>query len=180
MMLQQSRYDANISQEELASRLNRSRGTIQNWEKGTTIPDLFDIAEWFTALELSPIPYYLEYIYPNDFRNIKHSDPDEKIEAAFNKLLTNVTIEQKRALLYIAYASHGSDPNSVLQMVLADMHLPMAVRVSVAQMIVDNYEMCEGLGTLSDTEHILPDIENLKNAVKSGKDAAIRNKKSYT
>lgn len=178
-ILSNARYNSNVSQEEMAMSLGVSKNTIYNFEKGTSTPNIAQFMNWFKTLGLNPTSYILQYFNPNEFENIEASDSDEKIEKALDLLIHELTIEQKRGLLYWWYGSHNSDPNSVLQLILADLHTPLANRVNIARTIIDNFEMCEKLGTLVGTEHIMPDMSNLRDAARSAKTAVMDGKDGY-
>ena len=55
----------------------------------------------------------------------------------------------------------------------------MHSRVTVARAILENYEMEAAQGNLVATDHIAPDLDRLRAAVESGKDAAQEGKIGY-
>ncbi len=121
-MFYMSRCKANKSQEWMALELGVSRKTIQNWESGASIPSFFDSLEWFHVLNINPFPYFLEFVYPDTVKGVKPEDSDDRIEDAFDSLIGNLSVQDKRALLYLYYGEHGSSPYSVLQLMLAHLH----------------------------------------------------------
>ena len=83
----QSRADAKKSQEYMALSLGVSKKTIQNWEKGTSSPDLFQGCEWFRVLGLNPMPYYLAFLYPDTFGTPQAFDNEDAVEKALILLI---------------------------------------------------------------------------------------------
>lgn len=102
-----------------------------------------------------------------------------KIEQALEALLKKAPMKWKRALLYLFYGSHGSSPNSVIQLMLAHLHLPMHSRVGQAGLILQNYEMAELMGELVQPNNILPDIEVLRESIQKGKNAVVSGQNGY-
>ena len=64
-------------------------------------------------------------------------------------------------------------------MITAHNHIPIRARVNVAQMIYDTYQIEKAQGNLVGTDHIMPDEENLLEAIKKGKQSAIDGKNGY-
>lgn len=135
-----SRADAKVSQEYLAMELGVSKKTIQNWEKGVSSPTFFQGNEWFRALGLNPMPYYLEYVYP-DSEGISSQDDDERIAGLLLRIVADLPTVAQRQLLYLLYADHGSTPVGMLQMITAHLQTPLRERLSHAMMIAHDYNI---------------------------------------
>lgn len=174
----ESRHDRGVSQEYMAAELGVSRKTIQNWESGISFPNSFQVSEWFRVIGLSKTPY--EYKYLNsEIRNNPNLTDEEKLELSFDNIMKELTIVQKRDILYLLTGTYQGDPHSLLQLFVAHAHLPMAYRFSIANQICETYKLCEHANMLRDTDYILPDIECLEKAIQAGRDAAIRGEDSY-
>ena len=175
-----SRTESGKTQEYMANCLGVSKKTIQNWENGVTSPDLFMGSEWFKALGINPIPYYLAFIYPDMFDSLTPEDDDEEIEKALMALIKQSTNMEKRELLYLMAGNHGSSWYSLLQMFTAHCHTSMKSRVNIARNILDSYEMEYETGDLVCTDNIMPDLSILSNAVEAGKQSVINGLDGYT
>lgn len=171
---------AGKTQEFMAAGLGVSKRTIQNWENGSTSPDLFTGSEWFRVLGLNPFPYYLSYLFPDMFGEISPEDDDDVIEQALIDLVKNSTMTEKRELLYLMAGRHGSSWYSLLQMFTAHCHTSMHSRVNAARLILDNYEMDVQRGSIVCPDNIRPDVQMLHNAVEEGKRAVINSQSGYT
>lgn len=176
----ESRIHARKSQEWMAFELGKTRRTVQNWESGRSAPDLFETLEWFRAINTNPFPYFLKLLYPDSIKDLSPASSDEKIEEAFNDLTHNLSVADKRALLYLYGGNHGSSPYSVIQLMLAHLHSPIISRISNAIMITGSYELNKQLGTLICKDNIQPDIDNLSEAIKKAEYAAIHHAEGYT
>lgn len=174
-----ARLTAGKSQEYMALELGVAKKTIQNWEKGLSSPSFFQSLEWFRVLNTNPFPYYMSMFYPDKLSGIKPSDPDEKIEEAFNSLIQNISTNDKRALLYLYYGNHGSDPHSVIQLLLAHLHLPMSLRINDACNVDTNYKMAKELNLLVCPDNIQPDLSNFKRSTIMALEACKDNRDSY-
>lgn len=175
-----SRADAGISQEALAFELGVSRKTIQNWEKGTTAPSLFQGTEWFRVLGLNPMPYYLAYVFPDEAEGIKASDSDERINEALLSCVTALPEKAKRQLLYLLIGEHGSSSAAVINLLNAYLQLPMLDRYKQAASIASCYEVEEELGRLVCPNNVQPDMKKLNEALELGKKAAVSGKIGYS
>ena len=176
----QSRADADKSQEFMALSLGVSKKTVQNWEKGISAPDLFQGSEWFRILGINPLPYYLAFLYPDLFGDISPDKPDEDLDLALHHLIDQATPMEKRQLLFLMAGKHGSSWYALLQMFTAHCHTSMQCRVATARIVLDNYEMQQGTGELVCTENVPPNLDVLRNAIESGKTAALQKRSGYT
>lgn len=175
-----SRVASGKTQEYMAKGLGVSRKTIQNWENGVTVPDLFMGSEWFRVLGINPLPYYLSFLFPDLFADISPKDSDDDIERALVHLIKQSTAIEKRELLYLMAGRHGSSWYSLLQMFTAYCHTSMKSRVGVARNILDNFEIEKATGQLVCKTNVMPDIEMLHNAVEEGKRAVMAGNTGYT
>ena len=173
-----ARLNSNKSQEYMAEALNVSKRTIQNWESGETCPSFFQSIEWFKVLNINPFPYYFKIIYPQKM-DVNPNDNDEKIEEAFYTLMQNISIEDKRALLYLYYGKHGSSPHSIIQLLLAHLHLPMSFRINDACNINTNYKLAKELNILVCPENIQPDLTDFRKSIYKAVDACKNNMDRY-
>lgn len=173
-----SRNEAGISQEKLAMELGVAKRTIQNWEKGVTSPTVDQAIRYFKILNIQPLPYILEYLYPT-LENIKATDEDEKIREAMIELMKALPAVEVRELFYLLYGNHGSSPTGILQMVTAHLQSPMRDRLSHGSMILQDYEIAKVKGELTNEKHIQPDTILLRNAIEKGQDAVTKNKNAY-
>ena len=174
-----SRAASNKSQEYMANYIGVARKTIQNWESGVSAPNFVQGTQWFEALGINPLPYFLQYIYPETMAGIKASDSDEKIEAALQQVIADLPIEGKRQLLYLFFGKHGSSPNAALNLLTAHLQVPIKDRIIQATSVIENYEIERDLGNLVCPEHIQPDVDKIRNAINGAKNAVRDNKESY-
>lgn len=178
-MWQKSRTDAGKSQEFIAKALGVSKSTVQNWEQGLSCPNQRQGFEWFKALGLPPMPYYLSLLYP-EFESDLSVMNDEQVDAALLALMKDLPTEVKKKILYIALGNHGSSPLGVLELMVAHLQLPLQARVSSAVALRTNYEVAEACHALVGTDEITPNIEVIEKAYAAAKKAVKERKTSYT
>lgn len=176
--LRESRGRTNRSQEFMALELGVARKTIQNWEKGSSEPTIEQAIQWFRVLGISPLPYLFQIVFP-DMERISSSDEEAKLRRSLEDMIDELPMEAVRQLLYLFYGDHGSSPRAVLNMLTAHLQTPMASRVSQGSVILKNYEMAVRRNELSDSGHIQPNTELLKEAINRGMDAAVNNDGAY-
>lgn len=174
-----ARCKADKSQEYMAMELGVAKKTVQNWEKGISSPSFFQSLEWFRALGINPMPYYVSLIYPSASVDVDSGTDDEEIDKAFDEMMKNIPRSGKRALLFLFYGKHGSSPNAIMNMMLAHLHTPMQSRTLHARLISETYEMDEKLGNIVCPDNIRPNITALNKAIDSAKNATINKQNSY-
>ena len=175
-----ARISAGKSQEFMAIELGIAKKTVQNWEKGISSPSFFQSLEWFRVLNTNPFPYYMSMMYPKEFNHIKRANTDEEIDEAFDTLIKQISIEDKRALLYIYYGSHGGDPHTVINLMLAHLHTPLQARITQAMLISFIYEMQEEIGNLICKDDIMPNMNELKDSLMRARVAALQKSYGYS
>lgn len=169
-----SRAKSGRSQEYMSLSIGVSKRTIQNWERGISSPNLLQGIEWFRVLNLNPLHYFMEFLYPDAFDD---DADDDKTEQALIDLIKQCSALEKKQLLYLITGDHGSTWHSLLQMVTAHCHTTMQSRVSAARIIAENFEIEEQTGQLVCKEDVMPNIDYLKCAINKGKLCA-KNKQS--
>jgi len=88
--LQALRKEKNITQEELAEKLNVSRQAVSKWESGQTMPDIENIIELSNIFSV-PIDSLLK----DDFEQCAHKNTEKEIGNSTNKtklLITGLTV----------------------------------------------------------------------------------------
>lgn len=176
--LRETRMLKAFSQERIALEMGITRKTVQNWEKGSSAPTIQQAIEWFRILELSPLPYLFQYVYPH-LEKISSSDDDKKIRDALLTLLAELPPEGIRQLLYLFYGDHGSSPRAVLNLMTAHLQTPMKDRVIASHVILKNYEMSGKMNQDASMKHVHPDVELIREAMSKGEDAAVNKRDTY-
>lgn len=176
--LRTTRYQSGKSQEYMALELGVTRRTIMNWENGISEPSVSQTIAWFKLVHKSPIPYLLQITYP-ELDHISYKDTDAKILASLIQIINDLPKEGIRQLMYLFFGNHGSSPRAVLQMINAHLQTPMKDRIAHGQLTATNYELAKRTGTLTQPDHIQPDLDFLKAAIDTAKDAVEKDAKEY-
>ena len=162
-----SRAEGKRSPEYMALALGISKKTVQNWEKGLSSPDLFQCLEWFRVLELNPMTYLMEFLYP------------EADGGASDDMLTaTLTPRQKESVRYIYTGSHVSTPAALTELMLAYIALPLEQRTALAQLTLTEYGIAQLHGTLREDMPVA-DTGLLARAVRSAGEAFAAGKQAY-
>lgn len=178
-LLATSRAETEVSQETMALELGVSRGTIANWEKGLSKPDIIQFLQWFEVLGKNPTSSIFEFANPVKFENLFQEESDADVDDALNEMISSLSLQQKKGILYLLYGTYQGDPFAMLQLFIAHAHLPMEYRFSVANQICEIYKLCERANMLKDTERVMPNIPALEEAIQKGREAAIHKKDGY-
>ena len=175
----QAREEAGKSQDYMAKALGVSKKTIQNWEDGSSIPNELMNWEWYEALDKQPLTYLLQAYYPIYFQETDSED-DERIWQAMLVFLRQCGPHVWRELMFWAFAKHGSDPLSVLEMITCYLKTPLVTRPNIAASILNNYDMAVSLGQTIPDAQVEPNIDLFEYAIKQAKEAVKQKKNSYT
>ena len=179
-MIARARGDAGLSQRYIAQALGVSERTVKNWEVGSSLPNILQLIGWFKACGVNPVRYVLDWLNPAEFDGLSAESDIADIKSALLEYLSSVATENAiRTLSFCIFGGHGSSWNAQLEMLCAHDHTTMHSRVTVARAILENYEMEAAQGNLVATDHIAPDLDRLRAAVESGKDAAQEGKAGY-
>lgn len=176
--LWETRIKGKRSQEYMALEMGVARKTIQNWEKGISAPSIEQAIEWFRILQISPLPYLFQYVYPQ-MQSINAGDEDQKLRQNLITLIEQLPPEGIRQLLYLFYGNHGSSPRAVLNLMTAHLQTPMRDRVMAGSLILKQYQISSQQNNLTSLDHIQPDIELLKSCIEKGEKAAVEGMASY-
>lgn len=177
--LRSTRNESGLSQEFMAFELGVTRRTILNWETGVSEPTVGQTVKWIKLTGKNPIPYLLQYTYP-DMDKISPKDKDAKILAALMQLINDLPAEGVRQLMYLFFGNHGSSPRAILQMITAHLQTPMKDRIAHGQLVATNYEIAKRTGTLANPDNVQPDFEYLNVAIATAKTAVEKNAKEYS
>lgn len=175
-MWRRSREDAGKSQEYMSKYLGVSRKTIQNWEDGTSSPNQLKALEWFEALNLQPLPYYLWALYPKKFNELN----DAEIDKTLIDIVHGLPLDLKKKLLFMLAGNHGSSTVGMLELATAHLHVPLEKRINIAQVVATNYELAAHKKTLTCPDDVQPDLVTLNRSIELGTKAVLMDKNSYT
>ena len=164
-MWKKSRTDAGKSQAYIAKALGVSKKTVQNWEDGYSCPSQAMGFDWFHALGLEPMPYYLDVLFPQEFNSLSDKASDAEVELALMRYIKALRPDDKRKLLFVMYGDHGSTFSELIEMLTAHFHTPDENRITVAQNICTNFEIAQATDKIIAKEHIMPNITVLKKAI---------------
>lgn len=177
LMWKRSRQDAGKSQEYMAKALCVSKQTVKNWENGTSSPNQIKAFEWFEVLNLQPLPYYLEALYPGRFT--KNASDDDICEILF-KIIKGLPTDIKKKLLYMFTGNHGSSTIGMIELATAHLHVPLEKRINIAQSVSTNYELSKVKNVLCCPDDIQPNMETLNRSIRLGLLAVMEGYEGYT
>ena len=177
-LLRLSRDKAGMSQDAVAKRIGVSKRTVQNWESCMSTPDVREIMQWFDAIDIPIYPYMLRLSSP-ERANITAGSTDVDVRAAMLRLIQNMDVHSMRKNFFEMFGEHGTAPDGMGEVKTAYLHLPMDVKVGIAEIISTQFEICQAQGRLVQQDHVMPDIDNLKRYISAAKKAVIEGKETY-
>lgn len=149
-----SRAEAGFSQEKMAMEIGVSKKTIQNWEKGLSFPNVFQVFEWFEILNMNPIIYFLAYQHEND------TDTDKK----FYNYMEVIKRENKKRIIQLYEAHQGELWGICLQCSLIFTLIDDKTRALIMQQLLHALELGDIQGDISNinTEVIQEYLDKIK------------------
>ena len=156
---------AGISQEDMAMELGVTKNTIKNWEKGVSMPSFFQSLEWFRTLNINPYPWYLPFISLFSTQDNMSVGKEESINKQFKALCDKLSVEEKKAILFLFYGKHGCSPFAVVQLFLAYYHIPIRDRLVSRITIAHMYKLESELGNIICKADTLPDMKLLEESI---------------
>lgn len=176
-MLRESRMESGKTQKFMAKSMGKSIGTIQNWESGYGSPNMIDIMEWFDCIGINPLRYILNFIHPDEYKNL---DSIDEFKKSLNTYMNDIASDDEvRKISFNVYGNTGSSWHSQLDMLTALNHLPLHYRVLIAQQIYDAYMICESTNKLVNTDHVKPNVDVLHDAIEKGRESAKKGHHGY-
>lgn len=176
-ILAYTRNSAKISQAGMAKLMDISKNTVQNWENGSSAPDLVKTCMWLHTAGYGPIPAF-KMMVTNDYN--KPGSEADKIKNEALQNLDEMTIEELKLFNFIMSGNHGSSPYALLIEMAMNLMCDIGDRTTVACVVNNNYENSEATGRLKYTDEIQPDVqafsmalENARVACRAGRDGYI-------
>lgn len=170
LLLAKARATTNLSQASVAKKLGVSKNTIQNWESGMSNPDMHESIEFFKAINVNPVPYLKEYLYPN-------SSEGCNLRAEAYQIVGDMSEQELSCFIYLMTGKHGSSPYAVLQEVVANLRCPLGDRQSIATLIDNNFINALRRNTLVGGP--TPDMDIFRAALEAGREAYVNNYNEY-
>lgn len=172
------RKNAGLSQMDLAKALGKSVGTIKNWENGLGAPDFPALLEWFDRCGVETEKCLMAIYDPSKYERIYHPKKDSETLLALQEYLKHEDAAYLKRLYYNVFCDTGSDWHAQLDMLTAVNKLPLSDRIASAQVYLDNYLIRQARNEV-EAPHIEPDLECLKDAIKSAKTSVCNGQDSY-
>lgn len=177
-MLMLSRAESGLSQEKVSLELGIAKKTVQNWEKGVSMPTLPQAIAWFRIMNISAMPYFLQFMFP-DIEGISSKNEDSHIKDGLLSLIETLPAEGIRQLMYMFYGNHGSSPRVALNMITAYLQIPLKERYLIDTMILNSYKITKDTGELKRPDNVQPNIDVLDKALEKEQEALRNEKQSY-
>lgn len=174
-----SRQDAGITQKEASEKMGVTRRTIINWESGTSAPSFAQSSRWFNELGLNPIPYYMEYLYPQIVDDIVLKDDEDTYNNGIKVLLDILPDSIVQQLCFMCSNKHGVEVALLMELMTTHLHASMQTRVTAARQIMHYYNNSKKNGTINAPDEIGLDTKYLEKATLSGLEAVLENQNGY-
>lgn len=179
-MLASVRVKHEYTQKEMAIKMGKSIGTIQNWESGLSVPSSIDVFKWYDVLGENPVQDLLMLMMPDEYMGLSNKSSNEDIRKSLVHYYKNVaTDDEVRKHAYVKYGNTGSNPLAQSELNVAYNHLPLHLKVRHANAVLVDYKICELRDELVNKDYIKPNLDVLEDAIKKANDAIFDGKDAY-
>lgn len=179
-LLKRTRLSHGLSVRRIAEIAHVDDHTWARYESGESAPNVIDFTYLMAAIGDDVLPAILEYFHPDLYGASARADI-AGVRNAVCYFFENVATEtEAREMDYLINGNHGSSLAAQIAMWSMIDHLPMHYRVAVAELIDAFWRLAESRGELIGTEHIMPDVELFRHALRFGSEAAYKRKGSYS
>lgn len=178
LILRESRAKAGVSQDYIARKLDVSKKTIQHWENAQNTPNAKTIMKWFDAVDI-PIYPYLYKLTHSELSALNANSSDDDVRKALISIINDMDMKQMRQHFFEMFGEHGTAPSGMGEVKTAYLHLPMYVKIGIAEIICTQFEIAEARGELVQPDKIMPDKDALREYISKAKDAVINGKDTY-
>lgn len=175
-LLAKARIDSGATQKELAKALGKTQHTIHKWETDYN-PSFLDLCTWFRVLDMPAWTYIHCTLYPTEKLNFLEGDEMRRRELV--AYLSASGSAELRKLFYLVAGMHGSNWLAVLEMMFEHVCSPLAQRVISARSVLIGYQLDQRSQQLLETNHTMPDIDNLNRCIDLGTEAAKKGLPAY-
>ena len=178
VMLRTVRDKSGISRDFMSKQLDVSKKTIQNWEEGYSLPNIKHFYNWFKVCDFPLYPSMLRMNNPA-LMTITANSSDEEVREAFRNVIDTMDIHYMRQHFLEMFGETGTAPEGMGEVKTAYLHLPMYVKVGIAEIICTQFEIAQARNELVKPDIVMPNIDILKNYIDKAKQAVINGKSTY-
>lgn len=177
-ILHDLRAAAGISKSKMAALLYVDERSYRRYEEGESSPTLAVFLDMLDNINAPVLPILMRHLYPESF------SPADSTDSARHYILDYInqiaTDRQIRQMAYILGGQHGSPAEAQLQMFCALDHMPMDIRLAVAKLTLNAWEISVARKEIVNPDEILPDAELLREAIIKAQRAVEAGRGSYT
>ena len=177
-MLRNARHESGVSQDYLANALGVSKKTVQNIENGVSFPNIKTIIKWFQTIDIPIYPYLFRLSHP-ELLSLNANSTDTEVRDALISVINDMDIHEMRKHFFEMFGEHGTAPEGMGEVKTAYLHLPMYVKVGIAEIICTQFEIAQARGELVQPDKIMPNTDKLKEYIDKAKKAVIDGKETY-
>lgn len=168
-IIRKARLDAGIDCSFLAKALGKTERTIRNWETSIE-PAFLDVCAWFHILGKPLWVYLRSEVLP--YETIDFPDDVKANRTELIKYISSMPPCDVRKLCYLIFAKHGSNWQSLLELMLEHACSPLSQRVISARSVLIGYQLDlvgDDISLLADFQ---PNVEHLTKCIEQGTEAA--------
>lgn len=150
-----------------------SAKTYSGWMDGTgNTSYIWDANKSFASLGINPMYYYGSYLHP-EMRDVGIKPSLDQQRMALRLFLQDTTEEEIQLLHYLKYRNTSISWHDLLQICIADAHLPMDDRVKSTMYLCNLYRDASINHETKWDSEILPNCDLVKNATMIGHRAVL-------
>lgn len=180
LLLRNLRKRVEFSKSKMAETVGVDLRTWDKYESGQIAPRVDEFIAWFDLFGVDALTSVLEYLYPDVYSVTPESNMADLRGAAVH-FVSNVASDRAvRKFDFLVFGEHGSNIEAQSEEFVMLDHLPLTMRLAVAALIDTLYETASANNLLTNTEHVMPNVETFHDGLRKGREAVMDGKSSYT
>lgn len=180
-LLRNLRLEMGYSKSKMAECVGVDYRTWDNYEAGIASPRVDEFIHYFDIFSADALRCVLNFLYPEVYDSLTpESNADDLRQACVHYVSTVASEHAIRKMDFLIFGEHGSCVFAQSEMFVMLNHLPLAMRMIVADMVSSLYYIAVTNELLVNTDRIMPCIDIFEQGRIKSKQAIANGKTSYT
>lgn len=169
IIMKKARIEAGVPHSYLAKALGKTERTVRKWEVNTEASFL-DLCSWFHILGKPMWSYLRSELFLGE--TVEFSEKVNKANREISRYFSTCPMAIIRKMNYMIFAKHGSNWQSLLEMMVEHVMSPMTQRVISERSVLIGYQMDHNDKQSRENQDSQPNLENLEACIRAETEAA--------
>lgn len=177
-ILTDMRKTAHLSKNQMAARLGIDKRTYSRYESGESSPTLAGFIAMMDMIDAPALPIIKKYLYPESYSDTASVGDLRQLLSDY--MLHSASDRDIVQIFYLLDGAHGSTHEAQLQLFTAIDHMSMDVRLIIAKLALNMWELELMQGRIINPGEAMPDMELLRSALIKATQAVVAGRRHYS